>query len=189
MWSGWDISLTAIIGIFAFRQQLDVPTSEGIDLSSAGVVVLNLLAHKKAHSGHVPVRPSHFFCAQSWYNPLALCLVLRIDMHNALFLLAAIACEVTATTALNYTHQFTRLLPSVITVVGYVASFYLLSMALRTVPIGIAYALWSGIGIVLITLIGVFVFKQQPDLPALIGIGLIMAGVMVINLWSHMAVH
>ena len=76
-----------------------------------------------------------------------------------------------------------------ITVVGYVASFYLLSMALRTVPIGIAYALWSGIGIVLITLIGVFVFKQQPDLPALIGIGLIMAGVMVINLWSHMAVH
>ena len=93
------------------------------------------------------------------------------------------------TTALNYTHQFTRLLPSVITVVGYVASFYLLSMALRTVPIGIAYALWSGIGIVLITLIGVFVFKQQPDLPALIGIGLIMAGVMVINLWSHMAVH
>lgn len=110
-------------------------------------------------------------------------------MHNALFLLAAIACEVTATTALNYTHQFTRLLPSVITVVGYVASFYLLSMALRTVPIGIAYALWSGIGIVLIILIGVFVFKQQPDLPALIGIGLIMAGVMVINLWSHMAVH
>lgn len=85
VWSGWDISLTAIIGIFAFRQQLDVPTSEGIDLSSAGVVVLNLLAHKKAHSGHVPVRPSHFFCAQSWYNPLALCLVLRIDMHNALF--------------------------------------------------------------------------------------------------------
>ena len=113
-------------------------------------------------------------------------------MHNAICLLAAIACEVTATTALNYTHQFTRLLPSVITVVGYVASFYLLSMALRTVPIGIAYALWSGIGIVLITLIGVFVFfvfKQQPDLPALIGIGLIMAGVMVINLWSHMAVH
>ena len=110
-------------------------------------------------------------------------------MHNALFLIAAIACEVTAPPALNYTHQFTRLLPSVITVVGYVASFYLLSMALRTVPIGIAYALWSGIGIVLITLIGVFVFKQQPDLPALIGIGLIMAGVMVINLWSHMAVH
>lgn len=110
-------------------------------------------------------------------------------MHNAICLLAAIACEVTATTTLNYTHQFTRLLPSVITVVGYVASFYLLSMALRTVPIGIAYALWSGIGIVLITLIGVFVFKQQPDLPALIGIGLIMAGVMVINLWSHMAVH
>ena len=110
-------------------------------------------------------------------------------MHNALLLLAAIGCEVGATTALNYTHQFTKLIPSVITVVGYVASFYLLSMALRTIPIGIAYALWSGLGIVMITLIGVLAFKQTPDLPALIGIALIMAGVMVINLCSHMSVH
>lgn len=110
-------------------------------------------------------------------------------MHNAWFLLAAIACEVTATTSLNYTHQFTRLVPSVITIVGYVASFYLLSLALRSVPIGIAYALWSGLGIVLITLIGVFAFKQQPDIPALVGIALIMAGVLVINLCSHMSVH
>ncbi len=110
-------------------------------------------------------------------------------MHNALFLIAAIACEVTATTALNYTHQFTRLVPSVITVVGYIASFYLLSLSLRSVPIGIAYALWSGIGIVLITLAGILFFKQQPDLPAILGIALIMAGVLVINLWSHMAVH
>ncbi len=110
-------------------------------------------------------------------------------MHNALLLLAAIGCEVGATTALNYTHQFTKLIPSVITVVGYVASFYLLSMALRTIPIGIAYAIWSGLGIVMITLIGVLAFKQTPDLPALIGIALIMAGVMVINLCSHMSVH
>lgn len=110
-------------------------------------------------------------------------------MHNALLLLAAIGCEVGATTALNYTHQFTKLIPSVITVVGYVASFYLLSMALRTIPIGIAYALWSGLGIVVITVIGVLAFKQTPDLPALIGIALIMAGVMVINLCSHMSVH
>lgn len=110
-------------------------------------------------------------------------------MHNALLLLAAIGCEVGATTALNYTHQFTKLIPSVITVVGYVASFYLLSMALRTIPIGIAYALWSGLGIVMITLIGVLAFKQTPDLPALIGIALIMAGVIVINLCSHMSVH
>lgn len=110
-------------------------------------------------------------------------------MHNALLLLAAIGCEVGATTALNYTHQFTKLVPSVITVVGYVASFYLLSMALRTIPIGIAYAIWSGLGIVMITLIGVLAFKQTPDLPALIGIALIMAGVMVINLCSHMSVH
>ncbi|HIV55767.1 MAG TPA: multidrug efflux SMR transporter [Candidatus Anaerobiospirillum stercoravium] len=110
-------------------------------------------------------------------------------MHNALLLLAAIGCEVGATTALNYTHQFTKLIPSVITVVGYVASFYLLSMALRTIPIGIAYAIWSGLGIVMITVIGVLAFKQTPDLPALIGIALIMAGVMVINLCSHMSVH
>ena len=110
-------------------------------------------------------------------------------MHNALLLLAAIGCEVGATTALNYTHQFTKLIPSVITVVGYVASFYLLSMALRTIPIGIAYALWSGLGIVMITVIGVLAFTQTPDLPALIGIALIMAGVMVINLCSHMSVH
>ena len=110
-------------------------------------------------------------------------------MHNALLLLAAIGCEVGATTALNYTHQFTKLIPSVITVVGYIASFYLLSMALRTIPIGIAYALWSGLGIVMITVIGVLAFKQTPDLPALIGIALIMAGVMVINLCSHMSVH
>ncbi len=110
-------------------------------------------------------------------------------MHNALLLLAAIGCEVGATTALNYTHQFTKLIPSVITVVGYVASFYLLSMALRTIPIGIAYAIWSGLGIVMITLIGVLAFKQTPDLPAIIGIALIMAGVMVINLCSHMSVH
>ena len=110
-------------------------------------------------------------------------------MHNALLLLAAIGCEVGATTALNYTHQFTKIIPSVITVVGYIASFYLLSMALRTIPIGIAYALWSGLGIVMITLIGVLAFKQTPDLPALIGIALIMAGVMVINLCSHMSVH
>lgn len=110
-------------------------------------------------------------------------------MHNALLLLAAIGCEVGATTALNYTHQFTKLIPSVITVVGYVASFYLLSMALRTIPIGIAYALWSGLGIIMITLIGVLAFKQTPDLPAIIGIALIMAGVIVINLCSHMSVH
>lgn len=110
-------------------------------------------------------------------------------MHNALLLLAAIGCEVGATTALNYTHQFTKLIPSVITVVGYVASFYLLSMALRSIPIGIAYAIWSGLGIVMITLIGVLAFKQTPDLPAIIGIALIMAGVIVINLCSHMSVH
>ena len=74
-------------------------------------------------------------------------------------------------------------------VVGYMFSFYCLSHALRTMPIGIAYAIWSALGIVLITLIGIFVFKQVPDLPAYIGIALIMAGVIIINLFSKMEVH
>ena len=85
--------------------------------------------------------------------------------------------------------QFTKPLPTIAMLAGYVLSFYLLSHALRTVPIGIAYAIWSALGIVLITLIGIFVFKQIPDLPAYIGLTLIMAGVIVINLFSKMDVH
>ena len=73
--------------------------------------------------------------------------------------------------------------------VGYQLSFYCLSHALRTMPIGIAYAIWSALGIVLVTLIGIFVFKQVPDLPAYIGIALIMAGVIIINLFSKMETH
>jgi len=73
--------------------------------------------------------------------------------------------------------------------VGYLLSFYCLSHALRTMPIGIAYAIWSALGIVLVTLIGIFVFKQVPNLPAYIGIALIMAGVIIINLFSKMETH
>ena len=73
--------------------------------------------------------------------------------------------------------------------VGYLLSFYCLSHALRTMPIGIAYAIWSALVIVLVTLIGIFVFKQVPDLPAYIGIALIMAGVIIINLFSKMETH
>ena len=73
--------------------------------------------------------------------------------------------------------------------VGYLLSFYCLSHALRTMPIGIAYAIWSALGIVLVTLIGIFVFKQVPDQPAYIGIALIMAGVIIINLFSKMETH
>ena len=110
-------------------------------------------------------------------------------MQNIFFMIGAIACEVAATTALNYSQQFTRIIPSVITILGYVASFYCLSHAIRTIPLGIAYAVWSGLGIVLISIIGIFAFKQQPDVPALMGLTLIIVGVVVINLFSHMQVH
>ena len=85
--------------------------------------------------------------------------------------------------------QFTKILPTIAMLVGYLLSFNYLSRALRTMPINIVHAIWSALGIVLITLIGIFVFKQVPDLPAYIGIALIMAGIFIINLFSKMEVH
>lgn len=90
---------------------------------------------------------------------------------------------------LKLSEQFTRPLPSVVSVAGYLLSFYLLSHALRTLPVGIAYGIWGAVGIVLITLIGVFAFHQKPDLPAIIGLALIIAGVVIINFFSKMQVH
>jgi small multidrug resistance pump len=101
-----------------------------------------------------------------------------------LFLFIAIMAEVIGTSALKYSEGFTRWLPSAIVVIGYGIAFYFLSLTLKSIPIGIAYAIWSGLGIVLITAIGFFVFKQTPDIPAIIGIGLIIIGVIVINLFS-----
>ncbi|GAB3932276.1 DMT family transporter [Larkinella terrae] len=106
-----------------------------------------------------------------------------------LFIAIAIVAEVIATSALNASQQFSKWLPSVITVVGYLTSFYFLSLALRTMPIGVAYAIWSGVGIVLTALAGIFLFKQIPDVPALIGMALIIAGVLVMNLLSKSSVH
>ncbi len=105
------------------------------------------------------------------------------------YLLLAIVCETVATSTLKLSEQFTRPLPSLITVVGYAAAFYLLSLTLREVPVGIAYALWSAIGIVLVTIVGAVAFRQLPDWPALLGLALIVAGVVVINVWSRMNVH
>lgn len=96
----------------------------------------------------------------------------------------AIVAEVIATTALSRTESFTRLVPSVIAVAGYVAAFWLLSFALRVMPTGVVYAIWSGMGIVLITAVAWIWFRQALDLPAMIGVGLIMAGVVVVNLFS-----
>ncbi len=110
-------------------------------------------------------------------------------MRSYIYLILAIIFEIVATTFLKKSEQFTRVIPSVITVVGYVATFYLLSLTLRQVPIGIAYAVWSGIGIVAITIIGILDFKQIPDTPAIIGILLIVMGVLVINLFSKMGSH
>lgn len=104
-------------------------------------------------------------------------------------LMAAIILEVIATSFLMLSQQFTRPLPTVIMALCYLASFYFLSQALRDVPLGVAYAVWSGLGIVLTAGIGVVVFRQMPDLPAVIGIGLILAGVIVINGFSQAAPH
>ena len=109
-------------------------------------------------------------------------------MKSYLFLLIAIVFETVATTALKSSEQFSKLTPSIITVLGYIAAFYFLSLTLKTVPVGVAYAIWSGVGIVLIALVGVFVFKQIPDLAAIIGFLLIIAGVVVINVFSKMSV-
>lgn len=102
-----------------------------------------------------------------------------------LALAVAILCEVVATAALKSSEGFTRLWPSLLVVAGYALAFYALSLALRTIPVGVAYAIWSGVGVVGIALIGRVVFGQTLDAPALIGIGLILAGVLVLNLFSR----
>jgi small multidrug resistance pump len=106
-----------------------------------------------------------------------------------LYLVLAVGFEVIGTAALQASEQFTRPKPLVLTAIGYAAAFYFLSLVLRTMPVGIAYAIWSGFGVILITLVGLVWFGQRLDLPAVIGLGLIVAGVAVINLFSKAAVH
>ncbi|MCU0951359.1 MAG: multidrug efflux SMR transporter [Burkholderiaceae bacterium] len=102
-----------------------------------------------------------------------------------LYLAIAIVCEVIGTSALKATEGFTRIGPSIVVVIGYGLAFYFLSLTLKTVPVGVAYAIWSGAGVALITLIGWLVFKQRLDLPAVLGILLIVAGVVVIQFFSQ----
>jgi len=106
-----------------------------------------------------------------------------------LYLGIAIVAEVCATSALKASQNFTRLGPSAVTVVGYAIAFYFLSLTLRTMSTGIAYAIWSGVGIVLISAVSWVWFKQALDLPALIGLGLIIAGVVVVNVFSGSVGH
>jgi small multidrug resistance pump len=101
------------------------------------------------------------------------------------YLALAIVAEVIGTSALKAAEGFTRPWPSLAVVVGYGVAFYFLSLALKTIPVGIAYAVWSGMGVVLITLIGWWVFKQTLDAAAMLGIGLIVAGVVVIQLAAN----
>jgi len=108
---------------------------------------------------------------------------------NYVYLLIAIVAEVIATSALKATAQFSRLLPSLIVVAGYLCSFYFLSLVLNSIPVGIAYAIWSGLGIVLVTVIAAFLYRQVPDWPAMLGMALIIGGVVVINLFSKTVSH
>ncbi|HEF5873317.1 TPA: multidrug efflux SMR transporter [Burkholderia cenocepacia] len=105
------------------------------------------------------------------------------------WLAIAIVAEVIGTSALRAADGFTRLWPSVLVVAGYGIAFYCLSLTLRTMPVGIIYAVWSGAGIVLITLVAMLLYRQVPDVPAVIGLGLIIAGVVVLNLFSKMQAH
>jgi small multidrug resistance pump len=105
------------------------------------------------------------------------------------YLALAIIAEVVATSALKSSQGFTRLIPSLVVVVGYGAAFYLLSIVLKTIPIGVAYAVWAGVGIALVTAVSAIAFDQMPDAPAVLGIALIISGVIVINVFSKMQVH
>ena len=106
-----------------------------------------------------------------------------------LYLAIAVAFEAIGTSAMQASQQFTRLWPSVLVVVGYAISFYFMALTLRFMPVGIVYALWSGLGIILIALIGYAVFGQKLDLPAIAGLGLIIAGIVVIQLFSNATAH
>jgi small multidrug resistance pump len=101
----------------------------------------------------------------------------------------AIACEVVATTAMKSAEGFSKIGPSIIVIIGYGIAFYALSLILKSVPIGIAYAIWSGLGIVLVTVVSIYLYKQIPDLGSIIGIGFIMTGVIIINVFSKMPIH
>jgi small multidrug resistance pump len=106
-----------------------------------------------------------------------------------IYFAVAIVSEVVATSALKASEQFTKLTPSLVVIIGYCISFYLVTLVIRTIPVGITYAIWSGVGIVLVAVVGAILYKQIPDMPAAIGMGLIIAGVVIINVYSKTFVH
>ena len=110
-----------------------------------------------------------------------------VTTYGLLFI--AIQAETIATSSLNPSQQFTRLVPTLCSITGYVVSFYTFSHVVKVMPVGIGYAIWCALGIVLISLVGVVYFKQHLDVPACIGLGLIIAGVIVINVFSAAVRH
>lgn len=110
-------------------------------------------------------------------------------MNNWLILFIAIVAEVIATSALKSSEGFTKPIASIVVVLGYMIAFYCLSLTLKTIPVGIAYAVWSGVGIVLITTVAWIVFDQKLDVWGIVGIALIMSGVLVLNLLSKTSSH
>ena len=108
---------------------------------------------------------------------------------NWIFLGIAIVSEVVATSALKATHGFTRLWPSLAVVLGYASAFYFLSLTLRSIPVGVAYAVWSGVGIVLVAVIACLFYGQKLDPAAIVGMTLIIAGIVILNLFSKTSAH
>ena len=108
---------------------------------------------------------------------------------NYVYLAIAIIAEVIGTSALKASAQFSRLVPSLVVVAGYVCAFYFLTRVLNSIPLGLAYAIWSGLGIVLVAIVAALFYRQVPDWPAILGMAMIIGGVVVINLFSETVSH
>jgi small multidrug resistance pump len=106
-------------------------------------------------------------------------------MSTYIYLAIAIIAEVTATSTLKLSEEFTKPIPSLVVIIAFGVSLYFMTLTLRTLPVGIMYAFWSGIGIILVTIIGITVYKQIPDFPAVIGICFIITGIIIINVYSQ----
>ncbi|EKM14472.1 small Multidrug Resistance family protein [Vibrio harveyi] len=112
-----------------------------------------------------------------------------VSMPPLVALSIAIVCEVIATSSIPKTEQFTKLMPSTVVIIGYGIAFFLLSVTVKSMPVGLVYAIWSGAGIVLVAAVGYFLYGQKLDLAAIVGIGFILSGVMIVNLLSKTVGH
>ncbi|ARU90046.1 multidrug efflux SMR transporter [Pseudomonas sp. M30-35] len=110
-------------------------------------------------------------------------------MSGYLYLAIAVTAEVIATTSMKAISGLSKPLPLILVIVGYAISFWMLSLVVKTIPVGVAYAVWAGLGIVLVSIAATFIYQQRLDLPAMLGMGLIVAGVMVIQLFSQTTGH